>query len=171
MPNSTCLLSITLTLVSKHPIEASFFILAWTTYLDVRSTCGLYQCLLRLQTLPVSVVHGQGATVRDSHVEAARNALQYLSIVASEKTTQTGPTQWLALIWPFFRGTLHDFIIVLGVVTFFMWDETSVTTSTTPVELVFRTSERLLYFGKVDWLIAFSISSYSFFELNLFPLP
>jgi len=64
-------------------------------YLDieVRSTCGLYQCLLRLQTLPVSVVHGQGATVRDSHIEAARNALQYLTIVASEKTPTQGTTQ------------------------------------------------------------------------------
>jgi len=61
--------------------------------IDVRSTCGLFQCLLRLQTLPVSVVHGQGATVRDSHVEAARNALQYLSIVASEKSAPVPPTQ------------------------------------------------------------------------------
>ena len=50
-----------------------------------RSTCGLFQCLLRLHTLPVSVVHGQGATVQDSHVEAARNALQYLKIMATEK--------------------------------------------------------------------------------------
>jgi len=56
-------------------------------FLDIveRSTCGLFQCLLRLHTLPVSVVHGQGATVQDSHVEAARNALQYLKIMATEK--------------------------------------------------------------------------------------
>jgi len=60
--------------------------------IDVRSTCGLYQCLLRLHTLPVSVVHGQGATTRDSHVEAARNALQYLAIVASEKTPSSSTT-------------------------------------------------------------------------------
>lgn len=61
-----------------------------TEFLDIveRSTCGLFQCLLRLNTMPVSVVHGQGATAQDSHVEAARHALQYLKIVASEKGIQ-----------------------------------------------------------------------------------
>lgn len=61
-----------------------------TEFLDIveRSTCGLFQCLLRLNTMPVSVVHGQGATTQDSHVEAARNALQYLKIMATEKGLQ-----------------------------------------------------------------------------------
>lgn len=61
-----------------------------TEFLDIveRSTCGLFQCLLRLNTMPVSVVHGQGATAQDSHLEAARNALQYLKIMASEKGLQ-----------------------------------------------------------------------------------
>lgn len=61
-----------------------------TEFLDIveRSTCGLFQCLLRLNTMPVSVVHGQGATTQDSHIEAARNALQYLKIMASEKGLQ-----------------------------------------------------------------------------------
>lgn len=61
-----------------------------TEFLDIneRSTCGLFQCLLRLNTMPASVVHGQGATVQDSHVEAARHALQYLKIMASEKGLQ-----------------------------------------------------------------------------------
>ena len=72
-----------------------------------RSTCGLFQCLLRLHTLPVSVVHGQGATMADSHVEAARNALQYLKIMASEKGGLT--TAWDA-------GVLLDCVVV--VVTF-----------------------------------------------------
>ena len=59
------------------------------------------------------------------------------------------------------RHSAWLFILVLGVVTFFMWDETSVTTSTTPVDLslFFRTSDRF-YFGKLDW-IAFSIPSLS----------
>lgn len=61
-----------------------------TDFLDIveRSTCGLFQCLLRLNTMPTSVVHGQGATAQDSHVEAARNALQYLNIMATEKGLQ-----------------------------------------------------------------------------------
>jgi len=61
-----------------------------TEFLDIveRSTCGLFQCLLRLNTLPASVVHGQGATTQDSHVEAARHAMQYLKIMATDKGLQ-----------------------------------------------------------------------------------
>lgn len=104
-------------------------------FLDIveRSTCGLFQCLLRLHTLPVSVVHGQGATVQDSHVEAARNALQYLKIMATEKGLTN---QWARIsshddfIWL----KLYAFIVVV-VVTFNLWDEPSVTTSATTLEL------------------------------------
>jgi dsRNA-specific ribonuclease len=55
-------------------------------FLDIkeRSTMGLFQCLLRLNTLPVSVVHGQGANTNDSHNEAARNALLYLKVMAND---------------------------------------------------------------------------------------
>jgi len=83
-PNSSVATHDPLQALNEHAAKHCFTV----DYLDieVRSTCGLYQCLLRLHTLPVSVVHGQGATARDSHVEAARNALQYLAIVASEKT-------------------------------------------------------------------------------------
>ena len=103
---------------------------------EVRSTCGLYQCLLRLHTLPVSVVHGQGATARDSHVEAARNALQYLAIVASEKTQSAAQSSTWKKKEKKKRFYLNIIFWVVVVVTFwFNWDEQK----SPPLRLYFTT--------------------------------
>lgn len=61
------------------------------SFLDIkeRSTCGLVQCFVRLTTMPVSVLNGEGATAQDAHTHAARNALQYLKIMGADKPVAT----------------------------------------------------------------------------------
>lgn len=43
---------------------------------------GQVQCLVQLSTMPVAVCHGTGATETDAQYDAAKNALQYLRIMA-----------------------------------------------------------------------------------------
>ncbi|XP_066470482.1 RISC-loading complex subunit TARBP2 isoform X2 [Tiliqua scincoides] len=54
------------------------------SYLDIdeKSLSGLYQCLVELSTQPTTVCHGSGASRHSARAVAARNALQYLKIMA-----------------------------------------------------------------------------------------
>uniref|UniRef100_A0A3B3RDE1 RISC-loading complex subunit TARBP2 n=1 Tax=Paramormyrops kingsleyae TaxID=1676925 RepID=A0A3B3RDE1_9TELE len=57
------------------------------SYLDLeeRSLSGLYQCLVELSTQPVTVCHGFAPSQDAARASAARNALQYLKIMAGAK--------------------------------------------------------------------------------------
>ncbi|KAK2510982.1 Tarbp2 [Columba guinea] len=63
--------------------EQSFAI----SYLDIDalSLSGLHQCLVELSTQPATVCHGSGASRDSARSQAARNALQYLRIMAGGK--------------------------------------------------------------------------------------
>ncbi|XP_069735612.1 RISC-loading complex subunit TARBP2 isoform X2 [Phaenicophaeus curvirostris] len=63
--------------------EQSFAI----SYLDIDalSLSGLHQCLVELSTQPATVCHGAAASRDDARAQAARNALQYLRIMAGGK--------------------------------------------------------------------------------------
>ncbi|XP_071656006.1 RISC-loading complex subunit TARBP2 isoform X3 [Patagioenas fasciata] len=63
--------------------EQSFAI----SYLDIDalSLSGLHQCLVELSTQPATVCHGSGASRDGARSQAARNALQYLRIMAGGK--------------------------------------------------------------------------------------
>uniref|UniRef100_A0ACB8ELV1 RISC-loading complex subunit tarbp2 n=1 Tax=Sphaerodactylus townsendi TaxID=933632 RepID=A0ACB8ELV1_9SAUR len=56
-------------------------------YLDIdeRSLSGLYQCLVELSTQPTTVCHGSATSRHAAQADAARNALQYLKIMAGGK--------------------------------------------------------------------------------------
>ncbi|XP_045473439.1 interferon-inducible double-stranded RNA-dependent protein kinase activator A homolog B-like [Harmonia axyridis] len=53
------------------------------TYMDIeeKSFSGKFQCLAQLSTLPVAVCYGWGDTIMQSHIMAAKNALEYLKIL------------------------------------------------------------------------------------------
>ncbi|XP_025029166.1 RISC-loading complex subunit TARBP2 isoform X4 [Python bivittatus] len=57
------------------------------SYLDIdeMSLSGLYQCLVELSTQPATVCHGSAASRHAARADAARNALQYLKIMAGGK--------------------------------------------------------------------------------------
>uniref|UniRef100_A0A8D0GLD6 TARBP2 subunit of RISC loading complex n=1 Tax=Sphenodon punctatus TaxID=8508 RepID=A0A8D0GLD6_SPHPU len=57
------------------------------SYLDIDelSLSGLYQCLVELSTQPTTVCHGSAASRHAARTAAARNALQYLKIMAGGK--------------------------------------------------------------------------------------
>ncbi|XP_073174697.1 RISC-loading complex subunit TARBP2 isoform X3 [Lepidochelys kempii] len=57
------------------------------SYLDIdeMSLSGLYQCLVELSTQPTTVCHGSAASRAAARTAAARNALQYLKIMAGGK--------------------------------------------------------------------------------------
>ncbi|XP_015277249.1 PREDICTED: RISC-loading complex subunit TARBP2 isoform X2 [Gekko japonicus] len=57
------------------------------SYLDIdeRSLSGLYQCLVELSTQPTTVCHGSATSRNAARTDAARNALQYLKIMAGGK--------------------------------------------------------------------------------------
>ncbi|XP_075757736.1 RISC-loading complex subunit TARBP2 isoform X5 [Pelodiscus sinensis] len=57
------------------------------SYLDIDelSLSGLYQCLVELSTQPTTVCHGSAASRAAARAAAARNALQYLKIMAGGK--------------------------------------------------------------------------------------
>lgn len=57
------------------------------SYLDIdeMSLSGLYQCLVELSTQPTTVCHGSAASRAAARSAAARNALQYLKIMAGGK--------------------------------------------------------------------------------------
>nr|XP_048687842.1 RISC-loading complex subunit TARBP2 isoform X1 [Caretta caretta] len=57
------------------------------SYLDIdeMSLSGLYQCLVELSTQPTTVCHGSAASRAAARAAAARNALQYLKIMAGGK--------------------------------------------------------------------------------------
>nr|XP_008101858.1 PREDICTED: RISC-loading complex subunit TARBP2 isoform X1 [Anolis carolinensis] len=57
------------------------------SYLDIdeMSLSGLYQCLVELSTQPTTVCHGSATSRHAARVDAARNALQYLKIMAGGK--------------------------------------------------------------------------------------
>ncbi|KAL8163961.1 UNVERIFIED_CONTAM: RISC-loading complex subunit tarbp2 [Gekko kuhli] len=57
------------------------------SYLDIdeRSLSGLYQCLVELSTQPTTVCHGSATSRHAARADAARNALQYLKIMAGGK--------------------------------------------------------------------------------------
>ncbi|KAL4655784.1 RISC-loading complex subunit TARBP2 [Arapaima gigas] len=57
------------------------------SYLDLeeRSLSGLYQCLVELSTQPITVCHGFAHSLDAARASAARNALQYLKIMAGAK--------------------------------------------------------------------------------------
>ncbi|KAH0629067.1 hypothetical protein JD844_010848 [Phrynosoma platyrhinos] len=57
------------------------------SYLDIdeMSLSGLYQCLVELSTQPTTVCHGSANSRHAARAEAARNALQYLKIMAGGK--------------------------------------------------------------------------------------
>ncbi|XP_038235277.1 RISC-loading complex subunit TARBP2 isoform X3 [Dermochelys coriacea] len=57
------------------------------SYLDIdeMSLSGLYQCLVELSTQPTTVCHGSAASRPAARAAAARNALQYLKIMAGGK--------------------------------------------------------------------------------------
>ncbi|NXF86131.1 TRBP2 protein, partial [Psilopogon haemacephalus] len=63
--------------------EQSFAI----SYLDIDalSLSGLYQCLVELSTQPATVCHGSAPSRDGARCQAARNALQYLRIMAGGK--------------------------------------------------------------------------------------
>ncbi|XP_019339976.1 RISC-loading complex subunit TARBP2 isoform X3 [Alligator mississippiensis] len=63
--------------------EQSFAI----SYLDIaeQSLSGLYQCLVELSTQPTTVCHGTAPSRDAARADAARNALQYLKIMAGGK--------------------------------------------------------------------------------------
>ncbi|KAM4880853.1 LOW QUALITY PROTEIN: RISC-loading complex subunit TARBP2 [Sylvia borin] len=63
--------------------EQSFAI----SYLDIDalSLSGLHQCLVELSTQPTTVCHGTGPSRDGARAHAARNALQYLRIMAGGK--------------------------------------------------------------------------------------
>ncbi|NWW98125.1 TRBP2 protein, partial [Caloenas nicobarica] len=63
--------------------EQSFAI----SYLDIDalSLSGLHQCLVELSTQPATVCHGAGPSRDGARSQAARNALQYLRIMAGGK--------------------------------------------------------------------------------------
>ncbi|XP_073402329.1 RISC-loading complex subunit TARBP2 [Dendrobates tinctorius] len=71
------------TLLQDLSDEQSFQI----SYLDIDecSLSGLYQCLVELSTQPTTVCHGSAATREAARGNAARNALQYLKIMAGSK--------------------------------------------------------------------------------------
>lgn len=52
---------------------------------DALSLSGLHQCLVELSTQPATVCHGSGASRDGARSQAARNALQYLRIMAGGK--------------------------------------------------------------------------------------
>ncbi|XP_026533069.1 RISC-loading complex subunit TARBP2 isoform X2 [Notechis scutatus] len=57
------------------------------SYLDIDETSisGLYQCLVELSTQPATVCHGSASSRTAARADAARNALQYLKIMAGGK--------------------------------------------------------------------------------------
>ncbi|XP_058029443.1 RISC-loading complex subunit TARBP2 isoform X1 [Ahaetulla prasina] len=57
------------------------------SYLDIDETSisGLYQCLVELSTQPATVCHGSANSRTAARADAARNALQYLKIMAGGK--------------------------------------------------------------------------------------
>ncbi|XP_042310067.1 RISC-loading complex subunit TARBP2 isoform X2 [Sceloporus undulatus] len=57
------------------------------SYLDIdeMSLSGLYQCLVELSTQPTTVCHGSASSRHAARAVAARNALQYLKIMAGGK--------------------------------------------------------------------------------------
>ncbi|KAJ6656166.1 hypothetical protein lerEdw1_004083 [Lerista edwardsae] len=57
------------------------------SYLDIaeKSLSGLYQCLVELSTQPTTVCHGSAMSRNGARAVAARNALQYLKIMAGGK--------------------------------------------------------------------------------------
>ncbi|XP_028577394.1 RISC-loading complex subunit TARBP2 isoform X2 [Podarcis muralis] len=57
------------------------------SYLDIdeMSLSGLYQCLVELSTQPTTVCHGSAMSRHAARADAARNALQYLKIMAGGK--------------------------------------------------------------------------------------
>uniref|UniRef100_A0A8C6XGT2 RISC-loading complex subunit TARBP2 n=1 Tax=Naja naja TaxID=35670 RepID=A0A8C6XGT2_NAJNA len=57
------------------------------SYLDIDETSisGLYQCLVELSTQPATVCHGSASSRSAARADAARNALQYLKIMAGGK--------------------------------------------------------------------------------------
>ncbi|KAM3843876.1 RISC-loading complex subunit TARBP2 [Vipera latastei] len=57
------------------------------SYLDIDETSlsGLYQCLVELSTQPATVCHGSAISRSAARADAARNALQYLRIMAGGK--------------------------------------------------------------------------------------
>ncbi|NWW19578.1 TRBP2 protein, partial [Falcunculus frontatus] len=63
--------------------EQSFAI----SYLDIDalSLSGLHQCLVELSTQPTTVCHGTAPSRDGARAQAARNALQYLRIMAGGK--------------------------------------------------------------------------------------
>ncbi|KAF1415952.1 TRBP2 protein, partial [Uria aalge] len=63
--------------------EQSFAI----SYLDIDalSLSGLHQCLVELSTQPATVCHGAAPSRDGARSQAARNALQYLRIMAGGK--------------------------------------------------------------------------------------
>ncbi|NXR43555.1 TRBP2 protein, partial [Zosterops hypoxanthus] len=52
---------------------------------DALSLSGLHQCLVELSTQPTTVCHGSGPSRDGARAQAARNALQYLRIMAGGK--------------------------------------------------------------------------------------
>ncbi|XP_053153065.1 RISC-loading complex subunit TARBP2 isoform X2 [Hemicordylus capensis] len=57
------------------------------SYLDIdeMSLSGLYHCLVELSTQPTTVCHGSATSRHAARADAARNALQYLKIMAGGK--------------------------------------------------------------------------------------
>lgn len=53
--------------------------------IDELTVNGLYQCLVQLSTVPVTVCHGTGITCGNAHNDAAHSALQYLKILSTMK--------------------------------------------------------------------------------------
>ncbi|NXL90101.1 TRBP2 protein, partial [Alectura lathami] len=53
--------------------------------LDALSLSGLHQCLVELSTQPATVCHGTAPSRDGARSQAARNALQYLRIMAGGK--------------------------------------------------------------------------------------
>ncbi|NXH57788.1 TRBP2 protein, partial [Rhabdornis inornatus] len=52
---------------------------------DALSLSGLHQCLVELSTQPTTVCHGAAPSRDGARAQAARNALQYLRIMAGGK--------------------------------------------------------------------------------------
>ena len=53
------------------------------TFVDVEevSKRGLYQCMVQMSTVPVSVCYGQGDSPETAKQSAARDALDYLKLL------------------------------------------------------------------------------------------
>ncbi|XP_063284521.1 RISC-loading complex subunit TARBP2 isoform X3 [Pelobates fuscus] len=63
------------------------------SYFDLgeRSLSGKCQCFVELSTQPITVCHGSAPSRDESHANAAKNALEYLKLMAGQNYVKTAP--------------------------------------------------------------------------------